>query len=162
MRLLLASDQCISKMASDILDNINSLAHEAQYAPGCTSSLVRMSILLQLADMSATYFPVTTVGQSSLFDGNVIVPSPHLYIEDNESDMRKIEMYLPKMKELIRELMRNRLCILSLLWVLASYSNQLPQQCSIQEIDSLEQANKILDSAGKYSLVIFVSSTVSI
>lgn len=41
---------------------------------------------------------------------------------------------------------------LSLLFVLSSCSNQ---QSSIQEIDSLEQASTILDTAGKSSLVVF-------
>ena len=83
------ADKSLEMIAYAILEKTNTLTLQAEFKPGCTRALLSMSVLLQLPDAFAKYYPVTTAGESSFFDAQLIVPSPHPYPEDNEQDMRR-------------------------------------------------------------------------
>lgn len=94
-----SSVECHSRA---ILDDVNLFICEASYNPRCTRSLLCMSLLLQLADAFAKYYPVTTPGPSSFFDTQLIVPSPHPYPEDNEQDALRHASIFPYVEQVIR------------------------------------------------------------
>lgn len=102
VHVLNESNESIEMQARAILHNIDSLIDEAEYSTGCTRSLLCMSLLLQLADAYAKYYPVTTIGPSSFFDTQLIVQSPHPYTEDNEQDARKHAQIFPYVEKVMR------------------------------------------------------------
>lgn len=99
------ADKSLEMIAYEILEETNALTLQAEFKPGCTRALLIMSILLQLADAFAKYYPVTTAGESSFFDAQLIVPSPHPYLEDNEQDARRHATIFPYVERVIRTIL---------------------------------------------------------
>lgn len=107
--ILVGSHKTFSLMLSEPFEQllhativtINSLAQEIRYVPRDVKKLVCMSALLQFADAYATFFPITTVGPSSLFSHDLIVPSPHPHPEDDALVQQIVDKLLARAEQLI-------------------------------------------------------------